>query len=245
MTTSKFAQYAAEGSNRTLIGKSVKFVTGEWQMGPNKDLISPDKRFVAVMDTLSVGHLKWGGGKVVDARMGLVADGFRPVHRAELDDFDSENWEIDEYGGLKDPWQPTTLLVCASPAAPHDLYTFTTATEGGKAAIRDLCEAHGRTTEGVGQYPLVALGTDAYQHSNRAYGRVKVPVFEVVGCVDAAPFNALVAEARGGAGFLPTSRPALAIADASNAWNDNGPPPAPPVDDAPDGPGEFDDSTPF
>ncbi|HZZ22330.1 MAG TPA: hypothetical protein VFE60_07040 [Roseiarcus sp.] len=210
MSISKFALYAAEGSNRTLIGKSVKFVKGEYQMGPNKDLISPDKRFVAVMDTLTVGHIKWVDGKQVDHRVGLVADGYHPVHRAELDDFDNrENWETDEYGVRKDPWQPTTLLVLASPAAPHDFYTFTTTSEGGKSAIRDLCEAHARTTEAVGQYPVVTPGSDSYQHSNRAYGNIKVPVFEVVGCVDAGPFNALVAEARGGAGFIPAAASAL------------------------------------
>ena len=183
-------------------------------MGPNKDLISPDKRFVAVMDTLTVGYIKWVGGKPVDSRMGLVADGFRPVHRSELDDLDSKNWEVDENGDRIDPWQKTTLIVFVSPTAPHDLFTFTTSTEGGKGAIRDLCEAHARTTEGAGQYPVVTLGSDSYQHKDRTNGRVNVPVFKIVDCVEAGPFNALVAEARGGAGFIPTSPPALVTSNA-------------------------------
>jgi hypothetical protein len=161
------------------------------------------------METLTVGYLKWAGGKPVDGRMGLVADGFRAPPRSELDDFDSKNWETDKDGARKDPWQKTTLLVLVAPTAPHDLFTFTTGTVGGQGAIRDLCEAHARTTEAVEQYPVVLLGSDSYQHKDRTKGRVYVPVFRVVDSVEAAPFNAMVAEARGGAGFIPTSPPAL------------------------------------
>ena len=152
---SKFTQYAAEKSNRMFLGTLVKFVKGEWEEGRDRIPISPGKRFVAVMDTVTVGHMKWFGGKVVGSRMGLIADGFHPAHRNELDDLDSATWETDEYGDRKDPWQKTTLLVLASATAPHDLFTFTTGTVGGEDAVAALCGAHGETTEGVGQYPVV------------------------------------------------------------------------------------------
>jgi hypothetical protein len=235
MYTSKFAQYAAEESNRMFVGELVKYIKGEWVMGSDRDLVSPDKHFVAVMATLTVGHLKWIGGQPVDSKMGLVADGFRPVHRNELDDLDSKTWEVGENNDLKDPWQRTTLLVLAAAAAPYDLVTFSTSTAGGQGAIRDLCSAHSRTTEGSGKYPVVTLATDSYIHKIRARGRVDVPVFNIVDCVEAGPFNAIVAEARGGAGFIPTSPPALATPSVGPIAITSGRqppvPPEPPIDE--------------
>ena len=237
MKTSKFAQYAAEGSKRLL--------------GADEALISSSLSFVAVMDTVTIGHIKWVGGKPVDHRMGLVADGFHAVHRNDLDDLDSKNWETDENGARIDPWQKTALLVLASPAAPHDLHTFSTSTVGGHGAVNDLCEAHAKTTEDLGQYPVVTLASDSYLHKDRKVGRVDVPVFKIVDCVEAGPFNAVVAEARGGAGFIPTSPPALgtsrigpiAIGSGKASW---GGPPWPHDDDGDDDgplPPDPDDST--
>ena len=208
MKTSRFAQYAAEGSKRMFVGTLIKCTKGEWQMGPDRDLISPNTRFVAVMDTATTGYLKWVGGNQVDGRMGLVADGFQPPHRNELDDLDREKWETDDDGARKDPWQKTDLLVLVSPTAPHDLYTFSTSSVGGASALADLCGAHARTTEGVGQYPVVTLDSDSYLHKIKSRGRIYFPVFKIVDSVEAAPFNAMVAEARGGAGFIPATLPA-------------------------------------
>lgn len=79
----------------------------------------------------------------------------------------------------------------------------------------------------------MTLGGGEYQH--REYGRVDVPVFEIVGEIEAGPFNALVAEARGGAGFLPAAASALtsnvgpiAITGGEGTWDD---PPSPDPDD--------------
>ena len=229
MKTSKYAQFATEASRRMFIGGLVKHVKGEWQMGSAKDLIPPDQRFIAVMATLTVGYLKWGGGKPIDSQMGLVADGIRPPQRNDLEDLDSKTWETDEDGDRNDPWQKTTLLVLASASEPHELYTFSTTTVGGQSAIGDLCEAHARTTEGVGQYPVVTLGTGAYDHKIKSRGRVHVPVFRVVDCVEAGPFNAMVAEERGGAGFIPTSPPALSTPDAVAITSGVRTPPVPPA----------------
>ena len=244
MKKSRFAQYAADKSNRMFVGTLVKFAKGKWLMGPDRDLISPSQRFVAVMDTLTVGHMKWFGGKPIDSKMGLVADGFRPVHRNELDDLDSETWETGEKGDRVDPWQETTLVVFASPAAPNDLLTFTTGTVGGQGAIGALCEAHSLSTEGVGQYPVVTLAADSYPHKIKSRGDIDFPVFKIVDSVEAGPFNAMVAEARGGAGFIPTSPPALegpiAVAIARQAPE----PPMPPADDEPPSP-DPDDPGPY
>jgi hypothetical protein len=233
MATSKFALFAAETSKRMFLGTLLKYVKGEWQAGPNRDLIPADMAFVPIMDTLTVGFIKWRDGATVDDRLGLVADGFYPPHRNTLDDLDSTNWEIDDNGVRIDPWQRTTLLVFADANEPRNLYTFSTTSEGGRGAIGALCAAHSQATEGVGQYPVVTLATDSYLHKDKRVGRVKFPVFKPIGAVEAAPFNAIVAGARGGAGFIPTSSPALQIESGDRPWDDDG---APPITEVPDGP---------
>jgi hypothetical protein len=257
MKKSRFAQYAADESNRMFVGTLVKFAKGIWQMGPDKPLISPNQRFVALMGSASTGFLKWGGGTPIDSRMGLIADGFRAPPRDELDDLDSENWETDEDGDRLDPWQKTTLLVLISPTAPHDVFTFSTTTVGGGKAVADLCGAHARTTEDAGQYPVVTLAGDSYQHKIKSRGRIDYPIFKIVDCVEAGPFNAIVAEARGGAVFIPTSPPALGTPDigpiAITSGRQPPTPPTPPAEDiehedeipppiteVPEGSGEFD-----
>ena len=60
---------------------------------------------------------------------------------------------------------------------------------------------------------------DSYEHRVKSYGKVIVPLFKLVGAVEAASFDAIVAGARGGASFTPkspTSRgPRIAVADPS------------------------------
>ena len=60
--------------------------------------------------------------------------------------------------------QPTTLLVFVSAEAPHHIHTFSTSTIGGQGAVGDLCEVHARATEDAGQYPVVTLAVDFYEH---------------------------------------------------------------------------------
>jgi hypothetical protein len=246
MGTSKFALYAAETSKRTFVGDLLKYNKGVWT--GDKTPISPDELFVAVMNSLTVGFVKWAGGKVVDDELGLVVDGYRPPHRNELGDLDSKTWEKENDGALKDPWQKATMLVFVRVGPPNEIFTFSTATTGGQSAIADLCEAHGRTTEGVGQYPVVELASDSYQHKVKSYGTVYVPVFRIVDSVDAAPFDALVAEERGGAAFMPANGSA-SIQIGSSAFG--GPPLPPPVTEAPEGPAapegldEISEETPF
>jgi len=209
MNKSRFAHHVAKESKRTILGELVKFVKGDWVSGPDKDLISPDEAFVAVMDTSTIGFVKWGDGEIIDAKMGLVANGFCMPQRRDLDDFDSKNWPVDKNGDRVDPWQATSLLVLASLDSPHDLYTFSTSSEGGRGAILDLEETHSQTTEGAGEYPVVTLGVGGYYHKDQTIGRVKTPVLKIVDAVDAGPFNALIARARGGASFIPMSSPVL------------------------------------
>ena len=81
-------------------------------------------------------------------------------------------------------------------------------------------------------------------------------MFKIVDCVEAAPFNAMVAGARGGAGFIPTgaSPPALETPRRGPITITSGRAPpidhdadrdadydqAPPIDEMPDGPDDGD-----
>ena len=53
------------------------------------------------------------------------------------------------------------------------------------------------------------LHSGSYYDKIKARGRIDYPIFKIVDRVEAAPFNAIVAEAHGGAAFIPTSPPAL------------------------------------
>ena len=119
MRTSKFALYAAETSKRTFVGDLLKYNKGVWTGG--KVPVPPDELFVAIMNALTVGFVKWGGGKVTDSEMGLVVDGYRSPHRNDLDDNDSTTWEKEDDGALKDPWQKATMLPLVRVPAANDL----------------------------------------------------------------------------------------------------------------------------
>ena len=81
-----------------------------------------------------------------------------------------------------------------------------------------------------------------------SFGRVKVPVFKIVDSVDAAPFDAIVAEERGGAAFMPASVLGL-DADRFKRFRRTAAPP--PITEAPEGPAapegldELSDEIPF
>jgi hypothetical protein len=235
--TSKFSKYAADRSQRMFPGELLKFTKGLWEQGSKREAVPSAKTFVAIMNTLMEGHIKWVEGRPDDAKMGLVADGFQPQDRNDLGDLDPEDWEIGDDGKRQDPWQPTTLLVFVSAEPPHHVNTFSTSTVGGQGAVAALCEAHARATEDAGQYPVVTLAVDSYEHRVKSYGKVIVPLFKLVGAVEAASFDAIVAGARGGAGFIPKSplleRPGIAVAIGRA-------PPTPPLEapprDAYDGP---------
>jgi hypothetical protein len=230
MNKSMFSRFAAGVSHRSLVGTLLKYTKGRWVTGDGKTSVPSTTTFVAIMDSLTSGWLKWGDGKPVDAKMGLVADGFEPPRRDELDDLDSTKWEIAEDGSRTDPWQLTLLLVLVSANGSREIHTFSTTSVGGKNAIADLCDAHAQTTEGTGEYPLVRLATDSYDHKIKARGTVHVPIFTIVGAVDAELFNAVVAGARRGAGFVPASAPASLTSDVGPISIAGGrQPPAPPA----------------
>jgi hypothetical protein len=48
--------------------------------------------------------------------------------------------------------------------------------------IADLCRHYARDVkQHPGCFPVIALKSDSYNHPNKAYGRIKIPVLTVVG----------------------------------------------------------------
>src|SRR5262249_5103253 len=111
-----------------------------------------------------------------DYVMYRVADGQAVPKRAELDDLDQTQWETDNHGERRDPWQFTNYLPLMNEAG--ELFTFTTASRSGIGAIGELCRRysqHKRRPPDV--LPIMGLDADSYQHGVKEYGRINFPKF--------------------------------------------------------------------
>jgi hypothetical protein len=205
--------FAAEGA-KAQHGKFLKFNRGDYLAGVDGDLMN-GASLVALMPDLMTGCQKWASGKILDERMGLVANGFTAPARDTLSDTDPALWEPDMNGEPKDPWTYVYKLPLVS-SDGSDEYIFGTSSNGGKRAIAELCKAYSRRHKSS-LLPVVALESSSYVHPNKALGRVKVPVFKVVGWVenpDAGPPPALSPPSPAPALASPAGRftPASAVA---------------------------------
>jgi hypothetical protein len=81
-------------------GKLLKFVKGEWQIG--EDTLSEGAEYIAFIDEVARGYVKFQDKAVVDRRIVKVRDGKSP-QREELDDSDSSEWETGDDGKPRDP----------------------------------------------------------------------------------------------------------------------------------------------
>lgn len=165
-----------DGGGAGNIGKLVKFVKGRWQVGD--DVLREGSEYVAHIDQLVRGWVKFAGGKVVDRIVGKIADGFQPQPRDRLGDTDPKNWpEKDADGRPRDPWTLQWFLPLVG-VETGEVLTFVSSSKGGATAIKELCAVYGRNDRD-GLLPIVALKTRAYKHPN--YGRIETPDFSIVG----------------------------------------------------------------
>lgn len=164
---------AAEADNK--LGKLLKFVKGKFEIGD--DQVPEGTEFVAHINQVIRGWVKFEDGKVTEQRLGKVADRFRPPSRDELPDTDSGKWEKDSNGTPRDPWVAQWYLPLVG-VESGELVTFVTGSKGGVDAIRTLCGIYGRKRRD-GLLPIVALKTGSYKH--KTYGRVEVPDLPIVG----------------------------------------------------------------
>jgi hypothetical protein len=178
-----YTAYANAALAHNLTGTLLKFSKGDYLAGQDNREIAVGTRLVANMDSYTIGWVRWSNGRPTEQLMGRVVDCFKPARRNDLGDNDSDLWETDDKGAPRDPWQFTNNLVLADPEN-GELFTFSTSSLGGRRAIEKLCLLYGRELPRHGnEWPVVELQVDSYQHSNKSYGRIKDPVFKIVGWI--------------------------------------------------------------
>lgn len=201
-----FQSYGDQVSQRSIVGSLLKFSKGDFLCGEHDEEVEEGTQFVANMDELMVGWIRWADSKPTDQIMGRVSEGYQPQRRNELGDDDKSRWEVDDQGRERDPWQFSNYLIMKA-VEGDELFTFTTSSRGGLNAIGELCKAYGKAMrQRPDEYPIISLGVGSYQHSNKAYGRIKYPIFEVVGWASKAEFAQALSNETGG--DTPAEEPA-------------------------------------
>ncbi len=187
-----FTEYARlAGANSTIIGMLLKFSKGDFVVGQDNEPVEIGTKLIANMDQLLVGWQRWEDARPAEQVMGPLVEGFKPPRRDELSFNDPEEWEIDESSGKpRDPWVYSHLLLMKEPGKRGQMFTFTTNSAGGKNAMAKLSGEYGQQMrEHPDEYPIVSLNVGSYMHSNPAYGRIKFPIFEIVGWADKMEFE--------------------------------------------------------
>lgn len=179
-----FEEYGERAAQRNIIGKLLKFSKGDYVVGDDED-VPMGTELVANLDELMIGWVKWVDNRPEDTVMGKVAEGYKPEKRSDLGDTDPANWAIDAISGQpRDPYQFTNYLLLKVPEAAAidaNLFTLATSSRGGIQAIGNLAKAYGQyLRQDPTVYPVVSLGVDSYNHPNKAFGRIKVPLLTIV-----------------------------------------------------------------
>lgn len=171
------------------VGAFMKFDRGDFPVGRDGELLPIGTQLVACMNFLALYWQAWLANVPQERRGGLVVEGYTPPRRTDLGDNEPVTWEIGSDGQPKDPWQFSNAL----PLASHDgktFYTFVTSSKGGLSAIGELSKAHGRNLHvAPGTYPVIELSSGSYAHKDKSIGRVKYPMFPIIGWTEAAPFD--------------------------------------------------------
>jgi hypothetical protein len=166
-----------------------RFSKGDYVCGRDNDIIATGSEFVMLMDSLTTGFIEWNGGLPGDRIMGRVVEGYVPPRIAELPRRDKSQWDNDERGEPRDPFQLTNEITIVSPTKDK-VYTFTTSSRGGLSALGEIAKAYGaRMRQYPTQVPLVKLEVNSYMHSNRSFGRIKTPRFAIVDWVEKGQYQ--------------------------------------------------------
>lgn len=158
------------------LGRLLKFIKGKFESGD--DEVPLGTEYVAHVDQMARGWVRFEDGKVVDRNIGKIADGYKPPQREELPDNDPANWaEKDANGKPRDPWVAQWFLPLTD-VETGDFATFITGSKGGVTAVANLCRIYGRKRRDC-LLPIVALRTRSYKH--KQYGRIETPDLPIVG----------------------------------------------------------------
>ena len=195
-----FTSYGDQMSQQTIVGKLLKFSKGDWIAGEDNEDVEHGTKFIANMDEFLVGWIKWENNKPIEHVMGNLAQGYAPPKRHELPDQDESKWEIDPASKEpRDPWQFTNYLLLKrldddgrpiNEDGNDGAYTLTVSSKGGISAMARFTKAFGaKMRQRPDQWPIVELEGDSYPHKNKAFGRIKVPVFNLTGWISKDQFT--------------------------------------------------------
>jgi hypothetical protein len=160
-------------------GKLFKFSKGSFYAGESNDQVPLGTKFVANIDELLVGWLRWENGRPVEHRMGRVADKWRAPPRSELGHHEQALWDVGADGKPADPWQFVNYLPLMDERG--EIFTFTTSSRGGLSAIGTLSGQYGRQrAKHPDEFPVITLGANSYQHQVKSYGRIQYPEFHLI-----------------------------------------------------------------
>jgi hypothetical protein len=177
-TTNLPAKLADEAANLLRASESqvrlLKFRKGKF-FAKKKEEIPLGHQFRAFCRDWSRGWTKFVDNKIVDRRIGRVADGFRVPDRDELGDLDQSKWALGFGGVSVDPWVFQNLLPLEDPET-GELFVFVTSSFGGKMAIHKLCHEFARNiTRGT---PTIELACETFPTDD--YGPTLRPDFPIV-----------------------------------------------------------------
>ena len=207
-----FTEFAAETARWRLL----KFVDGRYIVGGEE--VPVGRKYVACIAEMRRGWSKFVGGRLVDQKIGRVADGFKPPPRETLGDTDAAQWERDGNDVARDPWAEQIYLVLEDEETGEPV-VFVTGSKGGMKAVGEVCGIYGRSPEAG--LPIISLGVRSYLH--KVYRRnIQEPHLKIVG--------------RTGATAEASIPPSLPLTDQQGAQKDKAPPwgndaPSPDPDD--------------
>jgi hypothetical protein len=206
-TENFFLKYGSAAGSGQSVGSFLKFTKfGEYRHGQYDDALELGTRLVVYMISFLIGWVRWEGNRPAERIMGQLGAGFVPPKRADLGHLDQAQWERDGDGRARDPFQFTNSLVLKAADSDETFYTFSTSSKGGIAALGKLALEYGnRIRTKPDEYPVVELDRSSYQHPNKAYGEIRVPILRVVGWVPVATLPAL--EGFGPSTVLPSAQP--------------------------------------
>ena len=156
-------------------GRILKFVKGEWMIG--EDSVPEGTEYVAHIDQVARGWVKFEDGARTDHKIMLVASGNKLPNREELGDTDKKKWEADDEGNPRDPWVKQWFLPLTA-VEGNDCVVYITSSKGGIGAIGSLCRIYGRSDR-KGLLPIIALKVRSYKHSK--YGKIETPDLPIAG----------------------------------------------------------------
>jgi hypothetical protein len=169
-----FADYAARMASALFL----RFAKGEFILGESAEEVPPGTQFVANMDELRIGWIRWQDERPAEERMNRLVDRPRVPHREELGHNEPSQWEAGA-DGPKDPWQLTNTLPMVK-ANDGVECKFTTSSRGGINAIAKLSGQFARVRAShPNEWPIISLEVGAYQHER--YAKIKFPIFRIAG----------------------------------------------------------------